>query len=102
MTVNITLNNQTGSNVFFGLWNGPSGDSGNTQKMPAEKEGVKIDLAHANARIIGVWTEKGDLYPSNEDPFITGYDFQDNESYTVTLTTEGLTCELAGAKSASV
>lgn len=99
MSANVLLINQTGSKVMFGLWNGPSGDSGLTQEVKAENKS-EVTLTHANARIIGVWTDKGDLYPSNEDPFTTGYGFQDGMSYTVILTTKSVTCEEAKSASA--
>lgn len=99
MSASVTLINKTGSKVIFGLWNGPSGDSGATQKVGAEQSS-ETTLTHANSRIIGVWTDKGDLYPSNEDPFTTGQGFQDGMSYTVTLTPESLTCAPADAKAA--
>lgn len=99
MSASVLLINQTGSRVIFGLWNGPSGDSGTTEKVAAEDKS-EITLTHANSRIIGVWTDKGDLYPSNENPFTTGQGFQDGMSYIVTLTTEGLKCAPADAKAA--
>lgn len=88
MSTNIKLVNETQSTVIFGLWSAPHNHT--TEKKVKPKETETVTISHSDARIVGVWTDSNDLYPSNDNPFTTGGSFQDHGNYTVTLTSSGI------------
>lgn len=89
MGFNYTLVNNTPSDITFGLWNGPGKHQEVHEVKGNDQEGHSAK--YADARIIGVWLDEGNLYPSNDSPFVTGHYFVDNEDYTITLTSSGIT-----------
>lgn len=90
MSATVKLVNNTQSDVIFGLSSAPH-DHLATQKVNRNGGTENVEIDHPDARVIGVWTDSNDLYPSNDAPFTTGGFFADGRSYTVTLNSGGIT-----------
>jgi hypothetical protein len=86
MSVSLSLRNQTHSDVYFGFYSAPEDNLASARVMHMNPEPTKLTLDHADARIISVWTDQNDLYKTNDEPLLLGYTFENNKSYTVTLT----------------
>jgi hypothetical protein len=88
MSVNLTFINSTDSPVTFGLWSAPHNHS---TVQPVDGPGKATNHTDsADARVIGVWTDSNNLYPSNDNPFTSGIYLQEGQSYAVELTIKGL------------
>jgi hypothetical protein len=88
MSAQVTLVNKTSSKVTFGLWSAPH-DEEATKEVASQGSDV-VTLDHPDARIIGVWTDSNNLYPSNDSPLTAGSYFGDSGNYTVSLTADQL------------
>ena len=92
MSVSVTLANTTTTDVYFGLYNGENANDESDKVDAGESKTVTIN---ANARIVGVWIDEDTFYPNNDNPFVIGYYFASGHSYTVTLTTSGLSVSVS-------
>lgn len=87
MSSNVILDNQTVTDVIFGLWSAAH-NHGFSKQVPAKSQD-SISLEHDDARIVGAWTDSNHLYPNNLEPFTAGAYF-DGGNFTVTLTEKGI------------
>jgi hypothetical protein len=89
MSSQITLKNGTSTSpITFGLWSAPHDHQ--DKKDVSNTESVVFKMGDNDARIVGVWTDSDNLYPTNDNPYVTGAYFEDGKDYTVNLTTTGI------------
>lgn len=89
MSATIEFVNDTQDLVKFGLFNG-WGSNAMIEEVSASKT-KKATMQNANARTIAAWINDETLFPNNQSAFMKGFLFQDKQTYTVTLSADGLT-----------
>ncbi|MGH8002956.1 MAG: hypothetical protein ACREPR_26860 [Brasilonema sp.] len=89
MSSNVKLLNQTATTVVFGLYSAPNDHDVSKKVSPGASD--HITLSHSDARSVAAWISSNILYPNNDEPFVTGAYFEDNQSYTVILKKDEIT-----------